>query len=631
MEWTDEKIIALDFETSGTQPEYALQPWRVKTREAWPTVLSRTQHTGTRLVDEAWQDPDQRQLRRVLEEVLDRKQRVATWNGAFDIQWFIAMGLEKEAMRVSWLDGMLLWRHWFIEPEYDANPNQKKSYGLKACVETLLPHMAGYEEGIEFHNPDPIARAKLVRYAKRDTRFTWAFTKHWYQQLAVEPRRLNAALIEAQCLSLAAQANYDGMVIDTVATRELAQYLDDIAAKAIHVLAPHGVTEKIVRSPTQLATLLFDTWGLPVFKENEGKKTGKITRSTDKEVLHELSIEDERVAVVRVYRGALNNKTKFAKGPLESTQYNTCDQRTHPEARVFGTYSGRLTYSSKQGRGKAARQTGFAIHQEKRGEEFRGIVHPPPGYTLVEFDAAGQEFRWMAIASQDPTMLQLCEKGEDPHSYMGSRIAQMDYHHLINLVASGDKMAKNQRQLGKVGNLSLQYRTGARKLLTVARVQYGLPMRLPEAYAVRATYLQTYLKVPQYWKEQIALTRRRGWVETLAGRRVQVVGNWEGSLGWSMGSTSINYRIQGTGADQKYLAMAVLKPLLTKFAARFGWDLHDGIYLYVPTPKVDAFIAAARPALDYLPYQRAWGFTPPIPMQWDCKVGGSWGTLKERH
>jgi hypothetical protein len=27
--WIDEKMSAFDFETSGTQEEYALQPWRV--------------------------------------------------------------------------------------------------------------------------------------------------------------------------------------------------------------------------------------------------------------------------------------------------------------------------------------------------------------------------------------------------------------------------------------------------------------------------------------------------------------------------------------------------------------------------------------------------------------------------
>lgn len=96
-----------------------------------------------------------------------------------------------------------------------------------------------------------------------------------------------------------------------------------------------------------------------------------------------------------------------------------------------------------------------------------------------------------------------------------------------------------------------------------------------------------------------------------------------------MGSTAINYRIQGTGADQKYLALMVLKPILVEIGAYFAWDLHDGIYLYVPDDRLESAAVRIRMVLDNLPYQRAWGFTPPVPMPWDCKLGPSWGALKE--
>ena len=39
-----------------------------------------------------------------------------------------------------------------------------------------------------------------------------------------------------------------------------------------------------------------------------------------------------------------------------------------------------------------------------------------------------------------------------------------------------------------------------------------------------------------------------------------------------MGSTAINTRIQGTGADQKHLAIAVIKDYLRKVGGRFLFD-----------------------------------------------------------
>lgn len=655
MDWDDIRHQAFDFETSGTLPEYALQPWRMRQHndtlitydewqhhyhgepvedrtKAWATSLVWTTHDGERLTAHGGLMPSKRDIARMLEDAIKNKRRLLGWNTTFDIMVCLGYGLEDLVMEAKFLDGMLLWRHAFIEPEYEEKGPNKKSYGLKAAVAEFMPSQAGYEEDVDFHDRDPAVRKKLHSYNMRDTAFTHACARHAWGLLNNRQRR--AAMIEAESLPQVALANFRGMMVDTFATRELQAKLDHEADECLTLLAPLGVTEKIVRSPIQLGKLIFDEWKLPVLKENKSKITGNISRSTDKEVLHELSFIDPRAKTLRQYREALNNKTKFADTPLKSCLYNE-DECTHPSGIIFGTYSGRMTYGSKQGKGVKAVQTGFALHQEKRGAEFRAILRAPPGYTLVEFDAAGQEFRWMAIASRDEQMLQLCRPGEDPHSFMGAAIAERDYKHLIKSLESPTKeiakQAKSDRQLGKIANLSLQYRTSAKKLRVVARVQYDLPMELPQAERIRETYLRTYKGVPRYWEQQIAATKRNGYVETFAGRRVVVKGNWAGMFGWSMGSTAINYRIQGTGADQKYLAMLVVKDYVRSIGAYFAWDLHDGLYFYVPDDKVQEALVEMKKRLDNLPYKEAWGLEPPIPLPFDAKVGPSWGQLREHH
>ena len=274
-------------------------------------------------------------------------------------------------------------------------------------------------------------------------------------------------------------------------------------------------------------------------------------------------------------------------------------------------------------------QIGFAIHQMKNDAAFRAIIIAREGHTLVEFDAAGQEFRWMAIASGDQTMLQLCMPGEDPHSFMGSRIdTSWEYRNLIRLNAAEDKPAKLVRKSGKVGNLSLQYRTSAPTFYVRARVDYDMHITMKEAQHIHFIYPRTYPGVPIYWAKQIALVKQLGYVETFAGSRVQVVGDWTGRYKWAMGSTAINYRIQGTGADQKYLALSVLSDYCNDVGARFILDMHDGLMFEVPDDKVSEFCATGKRLLDNLPYEKAWGFSPPIPMPFDCKIGKSWGTLK---
>jgi DNA polymerase I-like protein with 3'-5' exonuclease and polymerase domains len=341
----DEEVVAVDFETSGSKPEYSLQPWRIKTQDFWATSLAWVRHSRSRLRAFGGLAPDYAMMEEFLCDAAANKWRLLCWNAPFDISVFIAYGFEDLVMEIDWLDGMLIWRHLEIEPEYEVDRAKKKSFSLKQAVREYLPKWAGYEEDVDYHDTSPEARDKLHKYNIRDNTFTYQITRHLWGQLT--PQQQKCALIEADCLPLVASANYHGMKIDTLYAKSLAANLDATAAQLFEELKDDGVTEAIVRSPTQLANLLYNVWGLPILKHNEGKKTGKISRATDKEVLHELAFIDPRAKKLKQFREALNNKTKFAVSPLVAAEYN-CDGRAHPLANVFGTYTGRLTYSSKQ-------------------------------------------------------------------------------------------------------------------------------------------------------------------------------------------------------------------------------------------------------------------------------------------
>lgn len=631
--WHDDKIVAADLETSGKLPEFALQPWRVARGDTWITSGSIIRATPTGFTPMFSQlFPTKAQIIEHLERILFNDWTVLGWNIAFDIAMLMALGddVADLCMRISWLDGMLMWRHYDIEPEYEFQTAKhlKRSYALKpAAMETWLPHVPPYNEGVNFHATDPANLAKLQKYNDDDNVYTFTIAKMIWAKLTPAQRR--AVLIQAEALPLVGQANLLGLPIDVLTCKHLGVKLDIDAASYLHELAPDGMTEQIVRSPKQLGELMFDKWQLPVLKENKSKVEGKApNRSTDKETLHELAFIDPRAKKIKLYREALNARGKFCESVLQSVAYNE-DGRTHPVARLFGTYTDRMTVASKQGKGKDERQIGFALHQMKREKEFREIVTVEEGFDIVEADAAGQEFRWMAIASGDATMLALCMPGEDAHSYMGAQIVGIDYRELVRKVHEEDKTAGQNRYLGKFANLSLQYRTSARKLRSKARVDYDIPLELPEAQRIHATYQRVYPGVPHYWESQIAIVKSLGYVETFGGNRIKVEGDWNGTWGWSMGSTAINARIQGTGADQKHLALLCVKDLLREVGGRFMFDLHDGAYFAIPSHKSVDFIRRAKHILDNLPYQEAWGFTPPIPMPWDIKTGKAWGRLKE--
>lgn len=620
-------LTAFDVETKGKADLFGLQPWRAKGGAAWLTTCAVAYMQGDDLVTEGLVRPTFEQLDQWLDTIIASGNYVVCWNAPFDIGWLIALGHRAKVMQVKWLDGLLLYRHLINTPRF--RPEGNIGLGLKPAVAKFLPMYADYADDIDYDDESPENIEKLLTYNKRDSQFTLTLALQFLAQMPSDQKR--CALIEALSLPLVADANVAGLTMDKPAIEALGVALENQRMEALVRLTlahPNDVSEKVLNSPLQLRELLFKKWGLPVVDLTD---TGN--PSTDKATLHELALQDPRAALVHKYRDGTYGKAKFAVSPLASLEYN--GDTTHPIAKVFGTYTGRMTYSSKTGRGAAEVPTGIAIHQWKRDPVFRDTIIAPDGYTLMEFDFAGQEFRWMAVESNDQTMLSMCMPGEDAHAFMGGRCTQVSYAAMQQGLIDDNAVFKPKRQLGKVANLSCQYRTSPPTLVTVAGVQHNVKLSLPQARAIVATYRTTYRAVPKYWERQIEFARKRGYVATLAGRRINLgmPDTWKFADGkdakWSHESTAINFPIQGIGADQKYLALAVLRDAMVKYDARFYFELHDGMFIVAPTHYAERAAAEFKAILSDLPYKKAWGVDLPIQFPVDGKLGRSWGSMKE--
>lgn len=619
-------LIGFDIETQGDGPTWALEPFRALTggarlsSMAWVPEGADFEAAQAEPCVEAWPTPSS--IAAWLQRAIDERAWICVWNASFDPAWLIALGLRDLVGQARWLDGSLLWKHCVQTPTFYTGPGARFTFGLKEAVAEVWPDYAGYGDGIDFEDNSPEAVRRRLRYNGMDAWFTVQLCRHFLDQLPEKSRR--NALIEAQCIPLVAGTVVDGIRGNRQRSVVLAQKLRTIADETLLDLQQSDptITPEVLSSSVQLRGKVYDEWGLPAARFT---KTG--APSTDRTALVDLAAADDRAMKLNAFREASNNLTKFAIGMQRSLDYNG-DGYTRPTPRIYGTYTGRMTFSSKVGRGKLEQPIGVPIHQWKRDPEYRDAVDPPEGFDLCEFDFAGQEFRWMAIESGDPTMLGLCQPGEDPHSFMGASIAHMDYHDLMRAIHDGDKTAKPKRQAGKVGNLSLQYRTSAKRLRSVAKVQYNLLLSDEEAQDIWSIYRRSYPGVPRYWTRQIQFVRRNRYVETIAGRRV-FVPDITPATKWSAESTAINFPIQGIGADQKYLALLLCKPLLVEYGARFYFELHDGLFFVCPKRHTQVFASRMKSVLSNLPYERAWGFKSPIPLPVDAKTGPSWGALKD--
>jgi hypothetical protein len=192
MIWDDARTVAFDFESSGQLPEYALQPWRLHQGKFWATSISVIMRTTslTPWMSKLWPSVDD--MRAFLEAAIANDWLVVMWNGVFDVSILIAYGLRDLVYKVRWLDGLLLWKHLEIDPEYDVDKPKKKSYSLKPdAVHRFIPGSS----------PTPLAPtrststaairqelAKLQHYNNRDSVRTWVIAKMIWEQLTERQR-----------------------------------------------------------------------------------------------------------------------------------------------------------------------------------------------------------------------------------------------------------------------------------------------------------------------------------------------------------------------------------------------------------------------------------------------------------
>lgn len=324
-------LISFDVETWGALPEYALQPYRVRTGSAF--ISSAAFHSDSESMVEF--KPDKEWLRDMLVWCAANDQRIVGWNVAFDAAWLIALGLRAEVFACKWLDAMLLYRHTNNPPTFLG----RQKYGLKEAIAKFLPEHAGYEKDVSF---DPeVDPGKLCRYNLDDARHTLTLANLFLSRLPPSLRK--STIIEAACIPLVAESMVEGLHVNLAAAAALDTKLEEDANVAFCTLklsCHDSITPEILASPAQLGKLLYDTWGLTI-----PKVTDKGAASTDKEALERLSVADPRANNVREYREAVGNRTKFVKATQESVKYNG-DGCMRPQFRIFGTYSGRMTVSS---------------------------------------------------------------------------------------------------------------------------------------------------------------------------------------------------------------------------------------------------------------------------------------------
>jgi DNA polymerase-1 len=196
-------------------------------------------------------------------------------------------------------------------------------------------------------------------------------------------------------------------------------------------------------------------------------------------------------------------------------------------------------------------------------------------------------------------------KGMDIHTATAARVFNV----------SLKKVSKEQRRMAKLVNFGIIYGISA----------FGLSERLgigrKEAGNIIKQYLEKYSGIKTYMDNQIAFARKRGYVETLMGRR-RYIPDIE-ARNMNMRSVAernaINAPIQGSAADLIKIAMIrIWKEFQEqKLTGKMVLQVHDELVFDVPKSELETVKNIVREKMET-------AMSLSVPLVVDVSVGNNW-------
>ena len=610
-------MYSLDIETSSISGDlsdgYGLEPWRVRQGKAF---ISSIAVLGRDNSFRQLERPTREQLIELLQSLAGKE--VVAYNGLFDIAFLIAsiepnrLARVPECIRnVRWRCAMLLGK-WVINGR--KAEDMRFSYSLLNMCSSFLRSEPGLEEFIKIKqgatldasNPYWLERGKL------DVIWTLKLYDLLWSKLPAECRR--GYIIEQRALYQLANSWLIGIYVDKEALHaaeiELEQKIDAGCQEL-------GLGRSVVGSPTQVGHVVFNQWGYsPVSYTPKGRASTK----ADDIIVLAYSSNDKRLRKLLEVRQALTLISKYIQVPHDALA-RTGDGHLYGVPRLFGTSTGRLTYSSETA---SQWKVSIAQHQIPRKDKIiRRYLCPPPGAKLFETDAAAQESRIMGIWSRDSEIIRIFNTGTNFHTNMACHIYGRAYEELQASVKAEDPIAIEQRQMGKLTNLSCNFRIGGPKLAKKALTEYDTYMTETEGRMLTRTFRDLYGGVPKYWEAIVAFAKQHGYSYTLAQRRWKVPSEMmSGDESWKVEGTIISHPIQGTGGEMFLAAISQVPE------ARMQTSLHDGIFWLVDDQDEADYIFER---MQKTPYEELWGLGErlPIPLIYEAtKLGSSYADVK---
>lgn len=233
----------------------------------------------------------------------------------------------------------------------------------------------------------------------------------------------------------------------------------------------------------------------------------------------------------------------------------------------------------------------------------------------------------MGIWSGDSEIIRIFNNGINFHSHMACQIYGTAYEEFQKNYKAEVPQYIEWRQMGKLTNLSCNFRIGGKSLSKKALTEYDTYMTEMEGRKLVRTFKNAYPGVEGYWNAIVEFAKEHGYSYTMAQRRYKVSKEMLASSdAWKVEGTVISHPIQGTGAEMFLAALSSVPD------ARIQTNMHDGIFWIVDDGP--AGVEEARDILERMnntPYEKLWGLPGPLPIKLEyegSRIGTSYADVK---
>ena len=413
---------------------------------------------------------------------------------------------------------------------------------------------------------------KALDYAAEDADIARRLHRRFRRRLVEERVVTVYETLERPLLPILADMERAGIVVDAAVLNDLSREFESRAAGIAEDIYKEAGRSFNIGSPKQLGEVLFEELGL-----QGGKKTKTGAYATGADVLEELAMGGHELPLkIMNWRQLTKLKGTYADALVE--EINPGTGRVHTSYSQAVASTGRLSSNDPNLQNIPVRT--------REGREIRKAFAADGGCVLLSADYSQIELRLLAHVAGIDALRQAFHDGADIHAITASEVFGIPV----------DGMPPDERNRAKAINFGIIYGISA----------YGLARQLLIPRERAQNYIDSYFRkfpgIKDYMDRTISSARKRGFVETIFGRKCHTPGISDKNQARRRFSerAAINAPLQGAAADIIKRAMIRIPSALAAagLGAKMLLQVHDELIFETPENELEDTAALVKRVME---------------------------------